>query len=484
VSSTSQLRRERDDTRPPGDDTPAAALPMDAHEGVPAIGVTGEHLVQAVLAHGPLSRTIVRVALPSVASALLMTLFTSVDAFWVGTRIGPTGLAAVSTSVFWIWMLIALAEMVAVGLTAVAARRHGQRRPDEAARAVGDALLFALTLGIVVAIAGLLVVDWMFAVMHTSPEVTALGKRYLTAYLAGCPLIFGYFAIDAAFRASGDTRTPFLLLAVSVIAALVLDPVLILGLGPAPPLGIAGAAIATILTRGSVFVLGLALLTRRSMIRLAGPVGRSIPAIARVGLPTAATGVVFSLIYVLMTRTTTQFGTPALAALGIGHRVESWAYMVGVGFGAAAAAIVGQNLGAGQVKRAERSGWITTGFASVVGIVAAVVEIVFAEEFSSLFTDDPAVIAVSASYLRICALSQAFVGAELVLEGALGGSGHTLPPMLTSTTLTALRIPLAAWAASRWGMDGIWWVICLTATARGIAMMVLWRLGRWKRKSL
>jgi putative MATE family efflux protein len=478
------LRRDRDQTRPPGDDMPAAAFPLVAHAGVPAIGVTGDIVAQPVLVDSPLSRTIVRVALPAVASALLMTLFTSVDAFWIGTRLGPTGLAAVSTSVFWIWMLIALAEMVAVGLTAVAARRHGQRRPGEAARAVGDALLFALTLGTVVAIVGLLLLDWLFAVMHTPPDVTALGKRYLTAYLAGCPLIFGYFAIDAAFRAAGDTRTPFLLLAVSVIAALLLDPVLILGLGPAPALGIAGAAVATILTRGSAFVLGLILLTRRSMIRLAGPSGGALPAIARVGLPTAATGVIFSLIYVLMTRTTTQFGTPALAALGIGHRVESWAYMVGVGFGAAAAAIVGQNLGAGHVKRAEQSGWITTAFASLVGIVAAVVEIIFAEEFASLFTDDPTVIAVSASYLRICALSQAFVGAELVLEGALGGSGHTFPPMLTSTALTALRIPLAAWAAARWGIEGIWWVICLTATARGIAMMVLWRLGRWKRKSL
>jgi putative MATE family efflux protein len=463
---------------------PAAALPLDAHEGVPAIGVTGEFVAQAALVHSPLSRTIVRVALPSVASALLMTLFTSVDAFWVGTRLGPTGLAAVSTSVFWIWMLIALAEMVAVGLTAVAARRHGQRRPTEAARAVGAALLFSLTLGIAVAIVGLLMLDWLFAVMHTPADVSALGRRYLTAYLAGCPLIFGYFAIDAAFRASGDTRTPFLLLAVSVVAALVLDPVLILGLGPAPALGIAGAAIATILTRGSAFVLGLALLARRSMIRLTGSSQGAVPLIARIGLPTALTGVIFSLIYVLMTRTTTQFGTPALAALGIGHRVESWAYMVGVGFGAAAAAIVGQNLGAGQITRAERSGWITTGFASVVGILAAIVEMTFAEEFASLFTDDPAVIAVSASYLRICALSQAFVGAELVLEGALGGAGHTFPPMLTSTTLTAIRIPLAAWAALRWGIDGIWWVICLTATARGIAMMVLWRLGRWKRKSL
>jgi putative MATE family efflux protein len=478
------LQREDDDTRPPGDDMPAAALPLDAHEGVPAIGVTGEHVAHAVLVHAPLSATIVRVALPAVASALLMTLFTSVDAFWVGTRLGPTALAAVSTSVFWIWMLIALAEMVAVGLTAVAARRHGQRRPDEAARAVGDALLFSLALGTAVAIAGLLMLDWLFAVMRTPDDVTALGKRYLTAYLAGCPLIFGYFAVDAAFRAAGDTRTPFLLLSVSVLAALVLDPVLILGLGPAPTMGIAGAAIATILTRGSVFVLGLVLLARRSMLRFVSLAGRSIPLIARVGLPTAATGVIFSLIYVLMTRTTTRFGTPALAALGVGHRVESWAYMVGVGFGAAAAAIVGQNLGARQLTRAEHSGWITTGFASIVGVIAGVFQIVFAEEFAGLFTDDAAVIAVSASYLRICALSQAFVGAELVLEGALGGAGHTLPPMLASTTLTALRIPLAAWAASQWGVVGIWWVICLTATARGIAMMILWRLGRWKRKSL
>ena len=320
--------------------------------------------------------------------------------------------------------------------------------------------------------------------MQTPSDVTTLGRQYLTAYLAGCPLIFGYFAVDAAFRASGDTRTPFLLLSVSVLAALVLDPVLILGPGPAPTMGIAGAAIATILTRGSAFVLGLGILARRSMVRFVAPAGSSVPVIARVGVPTAGTGVIFSLIYVLMTRTTTRFGTPALAALGVGHRVESWAYMVGVGFGAAAAAIVGQNVGARHIKRAERSGWITTGFASVVGVIAAFVQIVFAEEFASLFTDDPAVIVVSASYLRICALSQAFVGAELVLEGALGGAGHTFPPMLASTTLTALRIPLAAWAALRWGVVGIWWVICLTATARGIAMMILWRLGRWKRKSL
>ncbi|HJR64174.1 MAG TPA: MATE family efflux transporter, partial [Gemmatimonadaceae bacterium] len=106
----------------------------------------------------------------------------------------------------------------------------------------------------------------------------------------------------------------------------------------------------------------------------------------------------------------------------------------------------------------------------------------FAEQFAALFTSDAAVIAESARYLRIAAISTGLVGAELVLEGALGGAGATLPPMLTSTTLTALRIPAAAWAATRWGTAGIWWTISLTAAARGLAMILLWRSGIWRRR--
>jgi putative MATE family efflux protein len=320
--------------------------------------------------------------------------------------------------------------------------------------------------------------------MNAPPEVAALGRRYLGTYLAGCPLIFGFFAVDAAFRASGDTRTPFLLLAGSVAVALALDPVLILGLGPAPRLGVAGAAAATIFTRGVVFLAGVAILVRRRMIHVRGLRLEALPAIVRVGLPTAATGVIFSLIYVLLARTITEFGTPALAALGVGHRVEGWAYLVGVGFGVAAAAVVGQNLGARHPDRAARAGWITMGYATALGALAALAQVAFAEQLSGFFTDDPAVVAESARYLRIAALSTVFMGAELVLEGALGGAGATLPPMLASTSLTALRIPLAIWAAARWGTSGIWWVLALTATARGLAMMALWRSGFWKRKSL
>lgn len=467
--------------RPP---EPAAALPLNPRDGGAPVAVTGEFEITALVSE-PLTRVIARLAIPAVASNLLMTLFFSVDAYWVGRYIGSDGLAAVSTSVFWIWMVVALAEMVSIGLTAVAARRHGERRRADAARVAGQALVFAVLLGLVVAIAGLIALDWLFLVMQTPPAVTSLGRRYLATYLLGAPLLYGYFAIDATFRASGNTRTPFMLLAGTVVLALVLDPVLILGLWGAPELGIGGAAVATVSTRGIAFLVGVTLLVRRGMVRF-GTAGSAaaIGSIARIGMPTALTGILFGVIYVALTRTTTEFGTPALAALGLGHRVESWLYMIGVGFGAAAAAIVGQNLGAGRVDRAERAGWITTGMASIPGVAAFVLTLAIPEALAGIFTRDPAVIAETALYLRIVAVSQLVLCGEIVLEGALGGAGDTVPPMVASTLLTALRIPLAAWAAARWGTAGIWAVIGLTAFARGLAMMALWRSGRWKRRTV
>jgi putative MATE family efflux protein len=472
-----------DDARLP-DDAPVAALPLSSRDGVAAIPSEGEVPSHVALVGGPLVRTIATVALPAVASMLLMTIFSTADAYWVGRHIGPDGLAAVSTSLFWIWLLISCAELVSVGLTSVASRRHGERRHTAAAEAVGNGVVLALALGTAAALLGHLALDWLFAVMETPSHVTELGRVYLGTYLLGAPPYFGFFAVDAAFRASGNTRTPFIILLVSVVGALILDPVLILGLAHAPKLGIAGAAVATVLTRSGAFLFGIALLVRRRMIRFAFISAATMRAIIRVGLPTAATGIFFSLTYVFLTRTTALFGTPALAALGVGHRVESWTFTVGVGFGAATAAIVGQSLGAGEVDRAARAGWIATGLATFVGVVGALLELAYAPQFAALFTSDPAVIAESVRYLRIAALSTIFIGSELVLEGALGGAGNTLPPMLSSTTFTGLRIPLAAWAATRWGTDGIWWTISLTAICRGLAMMMLWRKGGWRSKKV
>ncbi len=448
-----------------------ASADAKAEENAPRGELVGE----------PLALTIRRVALPAVVANLLMTTFHNVDTYWIGRTLGPDALAAATSSIFWIWLVISIGEMVSIGLDAIAARRHGERRPLEAARTISEGFVLALLLGGTIALATPFVLHWLFAVMNTGADVSAIGRQYLGTYLLGMPLIFGFFAVDAAFRAKGDTRTPLYILAVTTVLGLVLDPILIRGFGPVPAFGIRGAALATLVPRGLGCIAGVIILQRRSMLRWAAPRWDVIASIARVGAPAALTGVAFSAIYVLLTRITTQFGTPALAALGLGFRIESVVYVVSVGMGAAVAAIVGQSMGADDPDRAERAGWTATGIVSVVGAVMAGASFFFAEDFAAIFSTDPAVIAEAARYLQIAAFSQLFLGAEVVLESAMGGAGWTLWPMIGSSTITVLRLPIGAWAAAQWGTSGLWWTLALTAAARGLLMAALWGSGRWRR---
>jgi putative MATE family efflux protein len=346
--------------------------------------------------------------------------------------------------------------------------------------AAGTTLAAGLVGGVFVAAAGWVGLPLLFAAMGTPPEVTELGRLYLGTYLIGTPLIFGYFATEATFRASGDTRTPLVLLGASVLVNLVLDPLLIIGAGPFPALGIAGAAIAAVTTRGLTLVLGIVFLVRRRLVRVSVWHWRSALAVMRIGAPTAATGVIFSLVYIGLTRVTTRFGTPALAALGVGHKLEGVAYMAATGFALAAAAVVGQNLGANRPDRARRAGWLTTGYALTAAALPAIAFLAFPDTLVGIFTRDAAVIANGGSYLRIIAVAELAMAVEIVLEGAMGGAGFTLQPMLWATCLTAARIPLGAWFAGAFGLVGVWWAISLTAMGRGVAMAFLWRSERWR----
>jgi putative MATE family efflux protein len=447
---------------------------------LPAAAFAAGPEVGGNLTSGPLGRTILRLALPAIGAALLQLVFLLVDIFWVGRILGPAALAAVSTGGFAVWALLAVGEMIGVGLTAVASRRHGEGAHGMAAVAAGTTLAVAVLGGVVVALAGGRLVPALFAVMHTPPAVTALGRLWLTAYLVGTPLVFGFYAVEAAFRASGDTRTPLVLLTVSILITVVMDPVMIRGLGPMPALGIAGAAVAAVGTRALVLAFGLGIALRRRLLRLSLWDGRAALTVLRIGAPTAATGVFFSAVYVVLTRITARFGTSALAALGVGHKLEGLAYQVAIGFGLASAAIVGQNLGARRVERATRTGWLTAWYACLVATAQALAFLAVPRLLVGVFSSDPGVMAAGASYLRIIALSEIAMALELVLEASLGGAGFTVEPMVWSGSLTASRIPIAAWLAGPLGVAGIWWAISVTTIGRGAAMFALWRGRRWQ----
>lgn len=437
-----------------------------------------------VLTTGPLRPVILRLALPAVAMMACHFTFGVIDAMWVGRIIGPAALAAVSTAGFYVWILLNLGEMVEVGLIAVASRRHGEGAPERAARAGGAAVLYALAAGVAVSALGLALTDPLFRFMTVPPEVARLGHIYLGTWLLGGPLVFGFFALEATFRASGDTRTPMWLLACSVLLSLVLDPLLIAGPGPVPRLGVEGAALASVMVRGGGFLVGVVIAFRRGLIRLDRPDWRVLPTILRVGAPLSLAGVLLSLIYVWLTRFTARFGTPALAALGVGHKIEGLGFIAISGFALSAAALVGQNLGAGREDRARQAARLTILFCLCVTVPTALAFVTIPERLVALFTTDPAVIADGSLYLQVIAFAQIGQTFEIVLEGALAGAGYTLWPMLTGTVFTTLRIPLAAWWSGTMGLFGIWLALSLTAVARGVANTYFWLRGTWRRAAV
>jgi putative MATE family efflux protein len=460
-------------TRP---DVPPAALYAEQPDAAPALAPPSG----AGIIDGPLRPAILRLALPAVGTTLFQVLFNVTDTFWVGRTLGPDALAAVSLASYTVWVIVSIGELVGVGLTAVAARRHGEGDPLSAARAAGTAMVMALGLGVVVAAGGLLGLPAIFRLMHAHGVVAELGREFLVIQLLGAALIYGYFVVTAAFRSAGDTRTPFLLLGASVLLNLVLDPLMILGWGPLPALGVYGAALATVLTRGLGFLVGVVLLYRRGGIRpdWSLPVARTI---ARIGLPTMLTGVLFSVIYMLLVRVVGQFGTPAIAALGVGHKIEGVSYMICVGFGLAAETLVGQNLGAGQPGRARQAGWLTARMAAVPAAALGVVFLAVPEAIAGIFTSDAAVIRDATAYLRAVALAQLAAAFENVLEGGLTGAGYTLYTMIAVVVISALRIPLADLVSGPFGLAGIWWMLALTAMGRAAAMTALWHWGGWER---
>ncbi len=433
------------------------------------------------LTQGPLRPIILRLALPAVGMMGVHFTFNLIDMLWVGRLLGPAALAAVSTGGFFIWIVLSLAEMMDVGLVAVAARRHGPGLPHQAATAAAAAVASGLAVGVITAGLGYAATSGLFAVMRVPPEVATLGREYLGVWLLGAPLVFGFFALEAAFRASGDTRTPFAVLAISVTLNVALDPLLIAGVGPLPELGVRGAAAASVMVRGLAFLFGLVIALRRGLLAWRTPDWRAVPTVLRIGAPLSLAGVLLSLIYVWLTRYTAQFGTPALAALGIGHKMEGLGFIAITGFALSAGALVGQNLGAGLEERARRAVWLTVGYCLIVTMSSAALFLIAPRALVGLFTTDPAVIDAGALYLRIISIAQIGQTFELILEGSLAGAGYTLWPMVASTGLTALRIPLSAWWSGMFGLVGIWWALSLTAASRGVIMFLFWRGGAWKR---
>ncbi|MFC2144360.1 MATE family efflux transporter [Acidobacteriota bacterium] len=433
---------------------------------------------------GSIDRAILHLGVPAAMAALLQAGFLVVDTFWLG-RVGPVALAAASTAGFTMWLAQTLGEGAAAGSGSVLARAIGAEDRQGAVRSAAAGQTLGVWGSAIVSAVGLLVSHAAFAFMATDAAVTAEGLKYMWVIFAGIPLYFLFVWLSAAFRAVGDAQTPLRLLALAAVVNLVVDPILIFGFGPLPALGVTGAALATVASWLVASARGWALLGRlgirpRVFAFLRPPLDETWRAL-KVGLPLALEGALFSLIYILLTRVITTFGTPAVAALGIGHKLEVLNYFVCAGIGAAATTLVGQNFGAGESRRAVRSAWRAL-FLTCLPVGAVTVLLVsFPEVAIGVFSSDAEVIATGSIYVLLVGMTQLFMAAEVVMLGAFAGAQWTAVPAIIEIGFTAVRVPLAMWLISRgWGVEAVWVAIASTTVVKGLILASLFgiRYGR------
>jgi len=444
------------------------------------------------LTQGPITSTIFRLAWPVVISMFVETARGIANMFWVG-KLGAVHLAAVVSATFLTWFIYVLSDVISVGTVALVARYVGAKDETKAAYVARQAYLFAILSSLILAVFMILVGGrYAFHLMGTEPEVTRLGVDFVRIVFAGTTFLFLVETFGACFRGYGDTKTPMKVLLIGLGLHMVLDPLLIFGIGPFPRLETNGAALATFLSQGLaggiyVFLVmrgrlrfGLSLFPRFNLDLSV------VKKILKIGLPLSASGIIFILVYILLNKVTATFGTEAIAALGIGNRMESLSFLTCFGFSQAAAALVGQNLGAGKPERAERCAWKTVQIVVLITGFISIMFLLFPRWISSFFISDPRVVNIAIDYLRILALSQVFMALEIVLEGSFSGAGNTVPPMTISIPGSVLRVPLAYLIAIFWGVgvNGIWWAITLTTIVKGTTLAFWFRQGKWKTKKV
>jgi putative MATE family efflux protein len=429
-------------------------------------------------------KLILSLAIPAVLQTVVRSLFTIVDAFWVG-KMGSLELASITVATFLVWGILALGEVIATGTNSLIAHSTGAKNSalskDIASLNIVNTFFHTIILAIVL----IPILPLFYYIMNLNPEQSKLAGQYLVTLLIGFPCITLLSTVSAIFRGHGDTKTPLYLLVLAIVLNIFLAPLFIFGIKGIHGYGLPGAATSSLVSYFISFVIGYRLLRKRDLISKINHYKFDLNILKetlRIGLPVSLNGIAFSMIYIFVSRFVADYGTVGFAALGIGHRSESLAFQTTVGFALASTILVGQNVGAGNIPKAERLAWKIFGVASVVIISYSVGLFIFSSEIARFFTSDAEVIKAASTYNKIAAVVQIFSAAEVIFGGAFAGAGDTLPTAVIGFPLNFLRIPLAAILPLFWGLNGIWIAICITVVLKGIIITIWFNTGRWKKR--
>lgn len=435
-----------------------------------------------------LKRAIFLLAIPMILELVMESTFAVVDIFFVG-KLGPSAVATVGLTETYLFLLYSLAMGLAMAVTAIIARRIGEKRKEDAGNAAIQSIFLALLCSVPFAVAGIFFSKDLLRLMGADAWSIEHGYRFTQWMLGGNVVIILLFVINAIFRGAGDAAIAMRVLWIANGVNIVLDPVFIFGWGPVPAFGIEGAAIATTIGRSVGVILQLWTLFKGGkhiQARLSGLYwdAKIILNILRTSLGGVGQMLIGMTSWIFLMRILADIGSEAVAGSTIALRIMMFTLMPAWGLSNAAATLVGQNLGAGDPGRAEASVWKIGFYNMIFLIVVSVVYFTFNESLMGIFSNDARVIAIGAEWLQILSYSYLVYGWWMVSGQAFNGAGDTsTPTKINLVFFWFIQIPLSYYLAITldWKHSGVFWGVFISETSVGLFTLWLFSRGGWKK---
>ncbi len=414
-----------------------------------------------------------------------------VDIFWVG-KLGATAIAAVSLAGNVFFIILAVGQILGSGTIALVAQFYGAKQIDNANNIIKQSLLLVSIIALPVCISGFIFAKQIMFLLGGQADVLIISTSYLRIIFIGFFFQLISFTINYAFRGIGDMKTPMKIMLVATIINLILDPLLIFGLGFFPRLEVQGAAIATVIAKCASFLFGFIILIKgRSGIKLNifkkwYLKTKVVKTILSVGIPVGISYGLMAFSNMAVFRIVSSFSEYALAALGIGIRILQLASLPVVSIGIATTTLAGQSLGARDIKKTMQIGNISMLFSTAITIFFGIIFVTNAKFLVSIFTQNPQVINYGLQFMQIVSLYLVFIGITMSLTGVFRGAGDTLPPMFAGLFKLALLIALAILFSQnlRMGITGVWWAIFISYSIETIIITIWYASGKWHKKGL
>ncbi|NAS29995.1 MATE family efflux transporter [Flavobacteriaceae bacterium R38] len=448
------------------------------------IAITGK---EQEFTTGSIRKAIFMLSVPMILEMLMESVFALVDIAYV-SKVSVNAVATIGLTESVITLVYALAIGLSMAATAVVARRVGEKDIKGANLAAVQAILLGTVVAIIVSVFGILFPKEILSLMGGEPELIEEGFRYTQILIGGNITILLLFLINAIFRGAGDASIAMWVLVFSNGLNIILDPIFIFGLGPVPEYGVAGAAIATTIGRGSAVIFQLLVLFfgwSKIKIGLQDIVFKAkiMSNLIKVSLGGIGQFLIGTSSWVFLMRIMAEFGSEVLAGYTISIRVLMFTLMPSWGMSNAAATLVGQNLGAGQPDRAEKSVWKTGKYNAFFMGSVSLIYLFFAHFIIGLFSDKPDVIQYGSLSLQIITAGYLFYAYGMVVTQAFNGAGDTkTPTIINFFCFWIFQLPFAYLVAItfEWGPTGVFWGITLAEVLIAVYAIILFRRGKWK----